>query len=732
MNDRYILPVILISLLWLWAGCTRVEPVPTAVSQSTPTATILPTITAQPATATFTPTPLPTLTTTPLPTVTSTPLPTPAAPGPTATPIRVSDKVGFELLAQVGGQINSFAVTGDLILVGQGPRLVVLDGSDPANLTPIGQSDPLPGLVSNLMVREDTASTEPAEVAVLTAGSLLMVWDVSDPTQPAMVHSLTLPAAGMLLWQDDIIYAAGLIASQYVEQDGRSSQYYESYVATIDVSGPPRLLDQITLPYNIQAVALVGDILYLASGDHWPDMHGVLGLEASNPAQLGDLISIPLAADVVFSLQTYGETLLVGGSYELAAFDVSDPRQPVRLWREEGAEIAQVYDFAVRDEQVHTLGWQAAGAFIPAQAVIDLPQPLPDPVALSPAGRQIRSQVGVGLLVIDDHLYRLLGVSLDIIDLAGAEQTVVGSYTPPVGGHLAIMNETIYVGLETGYVDSYRLADLAPVDQTSLPQPAIYSLTGDNGRLYLTGADALYIYDSADLTLLGQFDGEEDGRSFLFQQVWRHLTLPVVDNIAYAFAQSPTSGREMILRLDVNNPAQPEEMDSILLDRNLRIEALAANERWLAVSLSAFDTAEQDHSLIIYEQANGALTERRTIPLPLAPTTLWLQDDLLLAGGGGTFRDDGFLQLYQMPEGIPLTSRRMPGVYDAVMAENNLALVTTQTDRRLLVFDFTDPVLPQAVGAFDLPFHRGRLAVSGDYMVVADQMMGLYLLRLER
>jgi hypothetical protein len=729
MNSRYLLPGILMALLWLWAGCTQAEPAPTAtstgsvpaVSQTTPT--ILPTNTAVPPTATPTATLPPTVTTTPIPTATATPPPTPAGPGPTVTPISVSDKVGFELVAQVGGTINSFAVSGDYILAGQGPRLLVLDASNPANLTPISQSDVLPGIVSNIMVRGETA--------VFTAGHLLMVWDISDPTEPVIAHSLALPAAGMLLWQDDIIYAAGLIASQYVEQDGSGSQYFESYVATIVVSGPPRLLDQITIPYNIHTTALVGDILYLGMG-HQP-AQGTLGVVVTDPAQLGDPISIPLATDVIFSLRAYDDTLLVGGYYKLSAFDVSDPRRPRYLWREEGAEIAQVYDFAVRDGQVHTLGWQAAGGFIPAQAVIGLPQPLPDPAVVTPVGITTSLQRGFGLLVVDDHLFRLLNSSLSVFQLGGEEQTFVGGYTPPIGGPAVISDGMVYVGLETGYVVRYQLPDLTPVDQTSLPQQAIYSLTGDNGRLYLTGDDALYIYDAADLTLLGQFDGEgEDGRSFLFQQVWRHIPLPVVDNIIYAFAQSATSGREMILLLDVSDPTQPEEVDSILLDRGLRIEALTANERWLAVSLYAFDTSQQDHSLIIYEHANGTLTEIRAIPQPLTPTTLWLQDDLLLAGGGGTFRDDGFLQLYQMPDGVALTSRRMPGVYDMVMSEGNLALVTTQTDRRLLVFDFTDPVLPQAVGAFDLPYHRGHLAVAGAYVLVSDPVMGLYLLRLER
>jgi hypothetical protein len=733
MNSRYLLPGILMALLWLWVGCTQAEPAPTAtatgsvpaVSQTTPT--ILPTNTAVPPTATPTATLPPTATTTPIPTATATPPPTPVGPGPTVTPISVSDKVGFELVAQVGGAINSFAVSGDYILAGQGPRLLVLDASDLANLTPISQSEVLPGIVSNIMVRGETA--------VFTADHLLMVWDISDPTEPVMAHSLALPAAGSLLWQDDIIYAAGLIARQYVEQDGSSSQYFESYVAAIDISGPPRLLDQITLPYYIITTALVADILYVSIADQ--PAQNVLGVDVTNPAQLGDPISIPLATDVIFSLRAYGDTLLVGGYYKLSAFDVSDPRRPRYLWREEGAEIAQVYDFAVHDQQAHTLGWQAAGAFIPAQAVIDLPQPLPEPTTLTPAGRQIRRTLGIGLTVVDDHLFRLLDTSLTLFHLEQETQTLVSEYTPPVGGHPAIWDETLYVGLEAGYVDSYRLADLTPLDRYTLPHdetaefsPAIYSLTAANGRLYLTSQRQYHILDATSLTPLGHFDYDEDeSLSFLFQQEGRRLALPVVDNIIYAYALT-LSGYEMIVRLDANNPDEIQSLSPLVIARSFTLIQLTATSNWLLLSERGSPADGQDY-LTLYDSMDVSQESLLDIPVNLAPTALYLQDELLLAGGGGTFQDDGFLDIYRLPETIPLASLRLPGVYDIAMI-GDLALITTQTDRRLLVFDLSDPANPLAVGAFVLPYHRGHLAVSGDTVLVSDPVMGLYLLRLER
>jgi hypothetical protein len=714
--------LLLLGPLLLLAACAQPEPEMTPEA----TSTILPTITAVAPTATPTTTLSPTATTTPIPTATSTPLPTPVRAGPTATPMPVGNEISFELVAQVGGQINSFAVSGDYILAGQGPRLVVLDASDLANLTPIGQSQPLPGLVSNLMVREETV--------VFTAGSLLMVWDVSDPTRPEMVHSLALPAAGMLLWQDDIIYAAGLIASQYVEEDGSSSQYFENYVATIELSNPPRLLDQTTVPYYVQTIALVGDILYLGMG-HQP----AVGVDVTNPAQLSDPVPISLDTEAVFSLQAYDDTLLVGGYYEVTAFDVSDPHHPRPLWREEGPEIGQVHDFAIHGQQIHTLGWQAAGGFIPAQAVIDLPQPLPDPAVLSPAGRQIRSQVGVGHLVAGDYLYRLLGVSLDIFDLAGEEQTLVGSYLPPLGGHPAIVDETIYVGLETGHVDSYRLANLTPLDrytmlhdETTEFAPAIYSLTAASGRLYLTSNRQFHILDAASLTPLGQFvSAETDPVRFLWQQGWRFYAPPVVDNVAYVYALPAGASSELIVRLDVSNPGAIEELDGTIRPfpgrQPVQVAEAVATEKWLVLSLRG----PEDDYLSFYGLETAVPDLLAEIPLNIAPTAMQLRGDLLVAGGGGAFRDDGFLHIYRLPAETPLAQLRLPGAHDLYL-QDDLLLVTTETGRRLLAFDLSDPANPLAVGAYELPYHRGRIAVSGEYVVVADQMPGIYLLRLER
>jgi hypothetical protein len=63
-------------------------------------------------------------------------------PGTTA-----ADAQNVELVGQIGGATLAVAVQGDYAYLGMGPRLVVLDISDPANPTMMGQSPVFPDIV---------------------------------------------------------------------------------------------------------------------------------------------------------------------------------------------------------------------------------------------------------------------------------------------------------------------------------------------------------------------------------------------------------------------------------------------------------------------------------------------------------------------------------------------------------------------------------------------------------
>jgi hypothetical protein len=57
-----------------------------------------------------------------------------------------------ELVGQIGGNTESVFVEGDYAYIGEGPRLTILDISNPANPIVIGKSAPLPGVVQDIQV----------------------------------------------------------------------------------------------------------------------------------------------------------------------------------------------------------------------------------------------------------------------------------------------------------------------------------------------------------------------------------------------------------------------------------------------------------------------------------------------------------------------------------------------------------------------------------------------------
>jgi hypothetical protein len=80
----------------------------------------------------------------------------------------------FSLLGQIGGSAYAVAVDGQFAYLGQGPRMIVLDISNPAKPNLIGESEVLPGLVQGIQINGKYAYT-----AVRYGG--LYIFDIRDP-----------------------------------------------------------------------------------------------------------------------------------------------------------------------------------------------------------------------------------------------------------------------------------------------------------------------------------------------------------------------------------------------------------------------------------------------------------------------------------------------------------------------------------------------------------------------
>jgi hypothetical protein len=643
----------------------------------------------------------------------------PALPPVTATPLVISSEFSFELVTQTGGALRSLAQSGQTLFAGQGPRLVALDVSNPAKPRLIGQSDLLPGLVEQVIVQEQTA--------YLTSGRHLVLLDVSDPATMQPTGQFELPAPGTILLHDSVVYAAGIVEARYELHDGRQERIVESYVATIDVGFAPRLLDLTMIPYHVGALALNADVLYVGAGHEPP-----LAIDVSDPGQIGEVLPLDLPVEAVFSLGVFGETLIIGGYYEVAAFAAGDPLRPELLWREEGPNLAQVNHFALFRDQLYTIGWQAAGAYIPARANLQLPGPLPDPVYLSSGG-------SVAILATADHLYTVdrSDRSLQIYE-RGREAEPVGWYVPLTGGPLALADGSLYVATGSNLLERYLLPDLVReasyiMDPTAeLASRNIYDFTLSGDRLYVSGEYELHMLDAADLGLLGAIGSS----SPLFQPRWESVSVPVVDAVAYVVPGRRADDRDELVRFDVSDPADPRRLDTTRFDRHLRVKEVAVSGQLAAVSLYSVAVDGADY-LALYDLRAETPALIGEIPLVYAPASLRFYNDLLLAGSYAAGRG-GFLHMFRVPDLEIVAELPLPGVFALEIAANHpvaaggeLVFVTLHQDNRLLVLDISDPGRLRAVAAFELAAAGGYLAVSGDTVVVGNDRMGLYVLRLK-
>ena len=178
---------------------------------------------------------------------------------PNASPLR-AEAQNVELVGQLGGACDAVAVQGNTAYVGVGPRLVVLDVSNPASPVVLGQSAVLPGTVMYVAVAGTLAY-------VVAGGAGLRVVDVSNPAAPRQVGYYPGRAEGVAVSGTLAYVAAGDLL-------------------VVDVSNPaaPRELGFYDTPGYAYGVAVSGTLAYVADEEG-----GLRVVDVSNPASPREL-----------------------------------------------------------------------------------------------------------------------------------------------------------------------------------------------------------------------------------------------------------------------------------------------------------------------------------------------------------------------------------------------------------------------------------------------------------
>ena len=161
----------------------------------------------------------------------------------------------MRLIGQLGGAVNALAVQGDTAYAGVGPRLLVFDVSNPQQPALLGQTPPFADIV------QDVAAAG-ARVYVATGASGLRIVDVSTPTRPVEVGAFA--TAGFASG----VAAFGHYAAVADRQDG---------LLIVDVSNPasPTLIGSLATPGLALDIAVTSgsgrpDWAFWPPGRGWP------------------------------------------------------------------------------------------------------------------------------------------------------------------------------------------------------------------------------------------------------------------------------------------------------------------------------------------------------------------------------------------------------------------------------------------------------------------------------
>jgi len=214
-----------------------------------------------------------------------------------------ADAQNVEFVGHIGGTILAVAVQGNYAYIGEGPRLTILNVSNPASPTVVGKTPPLPDVVRGVYVAGGYAY-----VADHNAG--LRVVDVSNPANPMEVGFYHTPG------NVEAVAVAGDYA--YVAAGG---------LRVVDVSDPTTPVE-VGFYEHGGSVAVAGIYAYIASGN---SLRVVDVSDPFNPEEVGFYDTLASTKGVAVAGDYAYVVFAAEGGSSLQIIDISTPSNPRKV-----------------------------------------------------------------------------------------------------------------------------------------------------------------------------------------------------------------------------------------------------------------------------------------------------------------------------------------------------------------------------------------------------------------
>ena len=601
------------------------------------------------------------------------------AAAPAAEASTSADAQNVEFVGHIGGATLAVAVQGDYAYIGEGPRLAILDISNPASPTVAGKTVPLPGVVRGVAVTGGYAYIADRE------GGLRVV-DVSTPANPAEVGFYDTPGHAY-----GVAVAGGYA---YIADWGGG-------LRVVDISNPvnPTEVGFYQTPVA-KSVAVAGNYAYVADG--YPGGLRVIDISTPNsPTEVG-FCNTPDHAHAVTVSGSYAYVIVQGGG--LRVIDISTPNNPTEVgffndtsWSAQ--DVAVVEDYA----------YMAASSG--GLRVVDVSTPSsPTEVGFCNVPKW-----ALAVAVSGGYAYiAVVGGGLQLVDTSTpTNPTTVGFYgTPRSAVGVDIAGRYAYiVGGRSGLL---RVVDVST--PSSPTEVGFYDTPGHAKGVDVAGSYAYIIDGHSGLRVVDISNPSDPTEVGSYKPPGNAWCVAVAISGNYAYIAVEGSGLQIV---DISNPSNPTMVGSYNTQGLAREVTVSGNYAYLI---------DLQYGLRVIDVSTPANPTEVGFYNPTPGFAL----DVAVSGNYAYVLSGG---LRVVDISIPSSPTEV-GFYQAqyggwdVAVSGNYAYVIAGIDLR--VIDISTPSNPTRVGFYDTPDILSGdvldIAVSGNYIYVANGEAGLFIL----
>ncbi len=579
----------------------------------------------------------------------------------------------LSFLGQTGGISRAVTYDGTYAYLNVGPRVLILDVSDPAHPTVVGDTGVLAGVPLHM-----------AKVGhylyVGFPGDGLAIMDVATPSAPRMVTTLW---PGEYIWRVKVYgnraYVVGLRHFHILDLGNPAS--------------PAKVGEYQDASLDLRDVAVVGRTAFVTARSH-----GLVALDISDPANIRKIgaYDTPGDASSVAVSSHYAYVADVGGG--LRVLDISDP-----------AHMTEVGALTHIGYPAHVI---VAGAY----AYMDIQGSRVGVIDISdPTHPQKVASLRVGniddLFLHDSTLYAaLLYKGMAVVDVTDPQHpALAGTYDAKT----SFLLDTAVSGSKVLGTAAYQGLFTYDISSPDAPQQAAFVPLGyDMPGITLAGN---YAYVAAMTHGMLTFDIQDPEH---LRQVGHLDTVGMTWDIAvrdhYAYLADGNNGLVIADVTDPTAPRQVARLDMGCKAHGVALEGSYAYVACMSGGLRIVDVSDPLHPSEVGEYRQGAVAFRFVAAANHVAyvTTNW-----------------GF---YIVDVSDPAHPQRLgyfnSGSTQRVTLHGPLAFLASLGEG-VYVVDVSDPAHPRQVAYYNTPGQARHAILTGDVVVVADGWGGLLTLK---